>query len=198
MSETISEISLLMRIRNCLLSIPPRTQSEDPMLPSGTTLELLISLKRVELRAIGRRVDGCSKFSMSTPVALIKGMDVTEVTIGSLATELNCSSALASPEIVRFMELASTEGNEKAFALCSDDDGVGGFGERFCEMWDEASKDLKEGAAISTNDLVELTTLTRDGIAATPKQMLVVWKRKTESEEQPDEVSYCSVQINSL
>lgn len=198
MSVRRSLVSSLILTLNCLLSIPPRTKPEDPMLPSGTTLELLISLKRDELKAIGRRVDECGEFSMATPVALIRGMEVKAVTIGSLATELNCSTALASPEIVRFMELASTEGNEKAFALCSDDDGVGGFGERFCEMWDEASKDLKEGAAISTNDLVELTTLTRDGMAATPKQMVVVWRRRTESEEQPDEVSFCSVQVNSL
>lgn len=169
-----------------------------PEKDSPNNLDRLISLKRDELRGIGKRLDECSEFSMATPVALIKGMSVEEVTIGSLTSHLQCSSALASPEIVRFMELASSEGNEKAFEICTDDDGEDGFGERFCEMWDEASKDLRNGAAISTNDLVELTTLARDGVAATPKQMLVVWMRRTESEEQPDEVPFCLVQTNSL
>jgi len=169
-----------------------------PEKDSPNNLDRLISLKRRELQVVGRRVDECSEFSMATPVALIEGMAAKAVTIGSLATELNCSSALGSPEIVRFMEIASKEGNERAFDICTNDDGKNGFGERFCEMWDEASKDLREGAAISTNDLVELTTLTRDGMAATPKQMLVVWMRRTESEKQPDEVSFCLVQIDSL
>lgn len=211
MSARRSDVSSLILTLTCLeplLSTPSPTRPNQllPMLteecPSGNTLEELVGLKRDELRVIGRKVvseQGRSNgFSLMTPVALIVGMEVRETTIGTLASELPCSSALASPELTRYMSLAAAVGNEQAFAACSADDGEGGFGERFCAAWDKAAADLKKGAVMSTQDLVEIVKAAREGAEGDPPQVLVVWRRANEERPTNDRVSFGLVQVSSL
>jgi hypothetical protein len=165
---------------------------------SATTLEDLIGLKREALRVIGQKVESGGLFSLATPVALIRGMEVEETAVGSLASKLPCSSALCSPELTRYMSLAATVGTDAAFTACTEDDGEGGFGDRFVAAWDAAAADLKKGVVMSTRDLVDIVQTAKEGAENDPKQVLVVWRRADEENPGNDHVSYALVQISSL
>ena len=136
-------------------------------------MELRTGLQRhkQQLALAARGVEVADSFDLSLPVGLLKDEGVTVTTLGGLTRHLPASAALSSPEIERFLVLRAERGFDRAFEQCSADDEDG---EAFCRAWDEAHRDLSNGAVVTVNDLVDMASKARSGWLSTPRQVLVV------------------------
>lgn len=110
-------------------------------------------------------------FSLSLPCVVVKeDQAVIETSLSGLASHLNASAALSSPELTAFSELASKHSYEEAFEMLIE----GTDGETFAERWDEAQTDIGNGSFCSIADVVRAIGTAREGFERKPRSLLVV------------------------
>lgn len=134
-------------------------------------LDALVKANRIALVPAAEELVKRDEFTLGTPCALIAEGEVTKVPLSALRNHLQCSMALASEPIERFLRLKEAVGFDAAFEAMSADDEVG---EEFVTAWDAAMGDLAAGALASLNDVVAMVEQARNGWEVTPRKLLVV------------------------
>jgi hypothetical protein len=125
------------------------------------------------LAEIARLLLTQEQFSLSTPVALDLDGELKAVPVGSLGAYLKASASLCSPVLKEWFELQHDRGTEAAFEALANSE----FGEEFARAWDEAQRDLENGAVASVDNLVEFVSSARDGFNDKPRHLLVLLRR---------------------
>ena len=130
--------------------------------------------KTPELAEVAKLLLAQEQFSLNTPVALDLEGEVKAVAVGSLGNHLKASASLSSPVLKQWLELQHDRGAEAAFeSLANSEDG-----EEFARAWDEAQRDLENGAVASVDNLVEWVSTAREGFNDNPRHLLVLLKRE--------------------
>lgn len=131
----------------------------------------MIKEKWDEIKPTLAKVLKAETFSLSLPAVVVKRDGaVLETNLSSLASHLNASAALASPQLTAFSEKAALSSYEEAFEeLINGEDG-----EAFAEQWDQAQEDLQRGSLCSINDVVRAIRTASDGFQEKPRRMLAV------------------------
>lgn len=128
-----------------------------------------------ELQSTLQKLLTLDSFTLSLPCVVVKeDKAVIETNLSSLASHLNASAALSSPELTTFSDLASRHTYEEAFEILIN----GSEGEIFAERWDEAQKDIQNGCFCSIADVVRAIGTAREGFERKPRSLLVVVETK--------------------
>ena len=113
------------------------------------------------------------QFDMAIPCIVIdQNFEVIETTISGLSNHLKVSIAMSSPLVKKYSQLSLQNGYEKAMQqmLMSHLNEL----DEFCLMWDEARKDVANGAMATMDDLVDAISTAKKGFFESPRRMLVV------------------------
>lgn len=117
-----------------------------------------------------RRLQGAREFSLSAPCVLLRGDDVIEIPLAALPQQLRASSALDSPLMREFEELASRKGWGEAFETLA----RGERAEEFAEVWSQSEADVEGGARATFQEVVEAVAFARQGFQQSPRRLLVI------------------------
>ena len=112
-------------------------------------------------------------FDMAIPCIVIdQNCEVIETTISGLSNHLKVSIAMSSPLVKKYSQLSLQNGYEKAMQqmLMSHMNEL----DEFCLMWDEARKDVVNGAMATMDDLVDAISTAKKGFFESPRRILVV------------------------
>ena len=134
-------------------------------------LDTLIKKHRLALQPAAGQLVKSDAFTLGTPCVVITDGTVKQVPLSGLQNHLQCSVALASEPIERFLRLKEAVGFDAAFEAMSADDEVGA---EFVAAWDQSQQDLAGGALSTLNDVVAMVEQARKGWEATPRKLLVV------------------------
>ena len=110
---------------------------------------------------------------MATPCIVIdQNCEVIETNISGLSNHLKVSIAMSSPLVKKYSQLSLQNGSEKAMQqmLMSHMNEL----DEFCLMWDEARKDVANGAIATMDDLVDAISTAKKGFFESPRRILVV------------------------
>lgn len=119
------------------------------------------------------RLNNRTAFDLSAEcVVLTAEGDAMETTLNGLSHHLNASSALSSPSMMRYVELAQELGAENAMNTMLEE--LGDDAEEFCEQWRQAKEDIANGAKASLDDIVSLIKTAKKGFDHWPRKILVV------------------------
>ena len=113
------------------------------------------------------------QFDMAIPCIVIdQNFEVIETTISGLSNHLKVSIAMSSPLVKKYSQLSLQNGYEKAMQqmLMSHLNEL----DEFCLMWDEARKDVVNGAMATMDDLVDAISTAKKGFFESPRRILVV------------------------
>ena len=130
--------------------------------------------KGPDLAEVAKLLLAQEQFSLNTPVALDLDGEVKAVAVGSLGNHLKASASLSSPVLKQWLELREDRGTEAAFEALAN----GENSEEFAQVWDEAQRDLANGAVASVDNLVEWVSTAREGFNDNPRHLLVLLKRE--------------------
>ena len=112
-------------------------------------------------------------FDMAIPCIVIdQNCEVIETNISGLSNHLKVSIAMSSPLVKKYSQLSLQNGSEKAMQqmLMSHMNEL----DEFCLMWDEARKDVANGAMTTMDDLVDAISTAKKGFFESPRRILVV------------------------
>jgi hypothetical protein len=140
-------------------------------------LEEAVRRHRGTVGSAAKALKGTEAFSLTAPCCVITDGTALTTSLMGLRGYLPCSVALASAPIDRFLLLRQEHGFDKAFELCATDEEEG---EDFCKAWDEAQRDLEDGAVCTLNDLSAMVAQARNGWNEDPKRLLVVAREGSE------------------
>ena len=129
--------------------------------------------KGPDLAEVAKLLLAQEAFSLNTPVALDLDGEVKAVAVGSLGNHLKASTSLSSPVLKQWLELREDRGTEAAFEALAN----GENSEEFAQVWDEAQRDLANGAVASVDNLVEWVSTAREGFNDKPRHLLVLLQR---------------------
>ena len=110
---------------------------------------------------------------MAIPCIVIdQNCEVIETNISGLSNHLKVSIAMSSPLVKKYSQLLLQNGSEKAMQqmLMSHMNEL----DEFCLMWDEARKDVANGAMATMDDLVDAISTAKKGFFESPRRILVV------------------------
>ena len=110
---------------------------------------------------------------MAIPCIVIdQNCEVIETNISGLSNHLKVSIAMSSPLVKKYSQLSLQNGSEKAMQqmLMSHMNEL----DEFCLMWDEARKDVANGAMATMDDLVDAISTAKKGFFESPRRILVV------------------------
>ncbi|MDC0319609.1 hypothetical protein OAL34_00515 [Synechococcus sp. AH-551-G03] len=110
---------------------------------------------------------------MAIPCIVIdQNFEVIETTISGLSNHLKVSIAMSSPLVKKYSQLSLQNSSEKAMQqmLMSHMNEL----DEFCLMWDEARKDVANGAMATMDDLVDAISTAKKGFFESPRRILVV------------------------
>lgn len=117
-----------------------------------------------------RRLREAREFSLSAPCVLLRGDDVIEIPLSALPQQLKASSALDSPLMREFEQLASRRGWGEAFETLAS----GERAEEFAEVWNQSEADVEAGARATFQEVVEAVAFARHGFLQSPRRLLVI------------------------
>ena len=110
---------------------------------------------------------------MAIPCIVIdQNCEVIETNISGLSNHLKVSMAMSSPLVKKYSQLSLHNGSEKAMKemMLSHMNEL----DEFCLMWDEARKDVANGAMATIDDLVDAINTAKKGFFENPRRILVV------------------------
>ena len=112
-------------------------------------------------------------FDMAIPCIVINpNCEVIEINISGLSNHLKVSMSMSSPLVKKYSQLSLQIGSEKAMKqmMMSHMNEV----DEFCLMWDEAMKDVANGAMATMDDLVDAISTAKKGFFESSWRILVV------------------------
>ena len=112
-------------------------------------------------------------FDMAIPCIVIdQYCEVIETNISGLSNHLRVSMAMSSPLVKKYSQLSLQNGSEMAMKqmMITHMNEV----DEFCLMWDEAMKDVANGAMATMDDLVDAISTAKKGFFESPRRILVV------------------------
>ena len=110
---------------------------------------------------------------MAIPCIVIdQNCELIETRISGLSNHLKVSTAMSSPIVKKYCQLSSQNGSENAMKqiLMSHKNEV----HEFFFMWNEAQKDVVNGAIATMDDLVDAVSTARKGFFENPRRILVI------------------------
>ena len=98
--------------------------------------------------------------------------EVIETNISGLSNHLRVSMAMSSPLVKKYIQLSLQNGSENAMKqiMMSHMNDL----DEFFLLWDEAMKDVANGAMATMDDLVDAISTAKKGFFESPQRILVV------------------------
>ena len=126
-----------------------------------------------EIERHWQKLQGMIAFDLTAPCIVIDQRgELMETTLSNLTNHLRVSTALATPQMKRYMSLAKKVGPEKAMQAMLE--AINQEAEEFLALYNEAKHDIARDCYATVDDLVDAINTARKGFNTNPKKILVI------------------------